>query len=70
MTYTTTQGDTWDGIAYKVYGKGAMMTTLMVANQALNDTVIFEAGVTLTIPEISSPEVSLTLPPWKRSDPP
>ena len=68
MTYTTNQGDTWDSIAYKQYGKGAMMTTLMIANQSLNDTVIFEAGVTLVIPEITETDISTTLPIWKRSD--
>jgi phage tail protein X len=70
VTYTTSQGDTWDSIAYKLYSKGAMMTILMIANQTLIDTVIFEAGVTITVPDISAAETSSTLPPWKRSDPP
>ena len=31
-TYTSIQGDTWDMIAYKVYGKESAMVQLMEAN--------------------------------------
>lgn len=68
--YTTSLGDMWDGVAYKVYG-GAfdrpelLMVRLLVANQAHRQTVIFPAGITLTIPDIPE-SVSTSLPPWLR----
>lgn len=65
MTYTTIQGDTWDGIAYKVYGKEAMLSQLIAANQQHADTVIFSAGIQLVVPA-ASVEASTSLPPWKR----
>ncbi|TEB13360.1 tail protein X [Pelotomaculum propionicicum] len=64
-TYTTIQGDTWDGIAYKTIGSEYYMTDLIEANPAHRETVIFSAGVVLTIPEITTPTTT-NLPPWKR----
>lgn len=64
-TYTTIMGDTWDGIAFKVYGQGARMTTLMIANQEHIETVIFSEGILLEVPEIKD-EANLSLPPWRR----
>ena len=64
-TYTTVSGDTWDTIAYKVWGNEMNMDSLIKANLEHKDTYIFSAGVTLTLPEISL-EVSESLPPWKQ----
>ena len=63
-TYTTTQGDMWDMIAYKMYGDEYKMHYLMDANQNYVDTVIFSAGIVLTVPELTSSETA-NLPPWK-----
>jgi len=67
--YTTMQGDTWDYIAYKVYGEqpGAelYMHTLLDANPAYLLYVVLPAGVVLNIPDIQV-ELPKTLPPWKR----
>lgn len=65
MTYTTIQGDTWDGIAYKVYEQADLMTLLMSANPDLTQTVVFSGNITLTIPDKPA-DASDTLPPWKR----
>lgn len=64
--YKTSQGDTWDSIAFKVYGDEHQMNTLIDANSAHRETVLFPAGVTLTIPDV---EVVATapLPPWRRA---
>lgn len=68
-SYTTQSGDMWDGIAHRVYGnrrRGEMLMHLLLeANPAYRKTVIFPAGVNLTIPEppVNVPE---SLPPWKR----
>ena len=64
-TYTTIQGDMWDMIAYKVYGKEAYIAKLLEANEELKDTAVFPAGVTITCPEPDA-ETSSILPPWRR----
>lgn len=66
-TYRTIQGDTWDGIAYKVAGTETFMTSLMQANPDHVETVIFSAGVVLSIPEITI-RTSDILPPWRRDE--
>ena len=63
--YITISGDTWDIVAYKVYGNEMYMDMLIKANIEHKDTYIFPAGVELTLPEIDL-EVSETLPPWKQ----
>ncbi|KUO72715.1 MAG: phage tail protein [Desulfosporosinus sp. BRH_c37] len=64
-TYTTEQGDMWDGISFKVYQSEYYMTDLIEANPQYRETVIFPANVVLVIPEVSPP-VPRNLPPWKR----
>lgn len=66
-TYTTILGDTWDSIAYKVYGNENYMDTLIRANLEHKDTYRFSAGVVLSLPEITL-EVSQSLPPWKQGE--
>jgi len=64
-TYTTVQGDTWDGIAFRLLGSEKFMPQLMRVNPSHISTVIFSAGVALQIP-IIAPAMSESLPPWKR----
>ncbi|MFM1655655.1 tail protein X [Brevibacillus sp. B_LB10_24] len=64
-TYITVQGDTWDGISFKLFGTDKHMPRLIVANPAYADTVIFSADVVLTIPTLSA-DTSSTLPPWRQ----
>ena len=40
-TYTSIQGDTWDMIAYKVYGKESAMVQMIEANNDLVHIAIF-----------------------------
>ncbi|MBQ2616704.1 MAG: tail protein X [Synergistaceae bacterium] len=64
--YRTVSGDTWDLIAYKVYpkhGRERLMSALIGANPQHINTVIFPAGITLSIPEPDIP-TPRTLPPW------
>lgn len=63
--YTTTQGDTWDAIAYKQLGSTDYTDQLVSANLEYAGTLLFPAGVTLRLPEISE-KTSGSLPPWKR----
>lgn len=64
-TYTTVQGDCWDGIAKRLYGTEAATNVLLEANQDYNDITVFSAGVVLTVPEYEAPRTNL-LPPWRR----
>lgn len=64
-SYRTIQGDTWDGIAYKLFGDETAMSALLSANTAHVETVVFGAGVVLAVPEINQKAAS-ELPPWKR----
>lgn len=63
--YKTIQGDTWDGIAIKVYGDERYINELLEANQEFNEIVIFPANIKLMLPEIETKAASI-LPPWKK----
>lgn len=65
-TYTTIQGDTWDGIAYKLYGNEKHMKELIEANWSRIDTLVFSAGVELDVPELPE-ESDEDLPIWRQS---
>lgn len=63
--YTTIAGDTWDIVSYKTLGSEMYKNAILEENIACRETVVFPAGVSLTIPDME-PEVSEDLPPWKR----
>lgn len=63
-TYTTTQGETWDEIAYKVYGSEKYVTILMENNHPFLDTLVFSAGTVLNIPDLPEYDDE-ELPPWR-----
>jgi len=65
MTYSTLQGDTWDGIAFKLYGAAELMPLLLNANPDHATTVIFSGGIALSVPDKPA-DTSGTLPPWRR----
>lgn len=67
--YTTSQGDTFDIIAKLQLGDEHYMSLLIEANYPYRDIVIFPAGITLNLPDISkTAKQSLpeNLPPWRR----
>ena len=64
-TYTSIQGDTWDMIAYKVYGRESAMAHLIEANDDNTHIAIFPSGVKLVCPPLA-PAASRILPPWRR----
>lgn len=66
-TYTTIQGDCWDGIAYKLYGSTSYVGYLMAANLPLLDTFVFEAGVVLQAPDLPQLPQTTKLPTWRRT---
>ena len=63
-TYTTVQGDTWDDIAYKVYGGEKHTTFLMANNYPYLDILVFSAGTVLNTPGLPENEEG-DLPPWR-----
>lgn len=66
-TYSTVQGDTWDLIAFDQYGHERYMKNLIEANYHLSDTLVFDSGVEVIIPDL--PERSDSdLPFWHNSD--
>lgn len=64
-TYTSIQGDTWDMIAYKVYGAESAMVQLIHENSDFADIAIFPSGAQITCPTIAL-EASHILPPWRK----
>ena len=65
-TYKTIQGDTFDGIAFKLWGDEKYMKDLIQANLDYADILIFSPNVELTIPEIE--EESDPLPFWREGE--
>lgn len=63
-TYTTKQGDTWDAIAYAQYGDTKYTGQLMAANFTHLDVCVFDAGVALSVPELTT-ETTDSLPLWR-----
>ena len=67
-TYTTVSGDEWDGICFKHYGENGemFMDRVMQANPSHINTVVFSAGVVLTMPVFDLKQSTDDLPPWMR----
>lgn len=65
-TYTTIQGDMWDGISYKVFGDVKYTDALMNANSKYRNVYVFSSGITLDIPDVETRVTGSNLPPWKR----
>lgn len=63
-TYKTIQGDTWDLIAYKLFGSEKYMKNLIEANWPLLDVLIFPSGIELTVPDHPE-EQDDDLPFWR-----
>jgi phage tail protein X len=63
-TYETKQGDTWDLMAYDLYGDEKYMRYLMEANLPLLDIMIFSSGVKILVPDLPE-ETDEDLPFWR-----
>lgn len=66
MTYTTVLGDTWDMIAFKIWGKEKYAKELVEVNLNYVEIVIFSSGVVLNVPNVTITTDNSSLPPWKR----
>lgn len=66
-TYETIQGDTWDSIAYKLFGDEKYMENLIVANWPLLDILVFSSGTIINVPDLPD-EIDSDLPFWRKED--
>lgn len=66
--YITVEGDTFDSIALLFYNDEKLASTIIQANPNYCGTLIFEAGVSLSIPEAATVAMPETLPPWRRGE--
>ena len=62
--YVTTQGDTWDAIAFKLLGDETLLDELVAANPEHVNVLIFPASVVLSVPDVTVPDKKMELPPW------
>lgn len=63
MLYTTVQGDMFDSLAYQLYKNEKFAPVIMRDNPTYADVVVFDAGIVLTIPPVSSTR-NLSAVPW------
>lgn len=67
-TYRTVQGDTWDMISLNQYGSELFTKDLVEANPTYRKTLVFGAGTTLVIPDVSAQQRQQSIaPPWRRN---
>lgn len=64
----TIEGDTFDSLALEFYNDEKLASAIIQANPDYCDTLIFSAGVELTIPEVIEVTMPETLPPWRRDE--
>ena len=68
MIIMTRSGETWDSIAYRIWGKGAdqaFMSDLIDANPQYVEVAVFPANIEITVPDVED-KAAVTLPPWRR----
>lgn len=66
-SYRTTQGETWDLIAYKLWGSEYLLPLLFEANPQCKDTLIFSGGIILNVPDVLLEDVT-ERPEWLGED--
>lgn len=65
--YVTVEGDTFDMLALIFYKQEKLASVIIQANPDYCDTLIFEAGITLVIPDVAEVTMPESLPPWRRN---
>ncbi len=65
-TYTAGAGDTWAGMAFKLWTEETLMHKLMAANPLYAGVVVFSGGEILRVPEIEPSDMKAALPPWRQ----
>ena len=63
--YRTFQNDAFDAVAFSLFGEEDLCSKIMAANPEMMDTLLFEAGEELNIPDlVVAPKKAANLPPW------
>ena len=65
-THITVSGDTFDALALEYYNNEKLASFIIRANPEHCSSIIFEAGISLVIPEVSTVIFPQSLPPWRR----
>ena len=64
--YVTTQSDTFDLIAYDLYGDEYRASDIVELNPEYSGTLVFPAGVELKVPVYNDPTEADHVAPWRR----
>ncbi len=64
--HITAEGDTFDLLALEYYDDEKQASAIMAANPEYYSTLVFEAGIALIIPPVTTLTMPETLPPWRR----
>lgn len=62
--YKTVQGDTWDNLAYDIYGSEKLMYLLIAANPRYANIIKFKSGIQLVIPQTPITKTNTMRAPW------
>lgn len=68
LKHITVEGASFDALALRYYGDEQLASKIIQANPDYCDTLIFEAGIALNIPDKSEVAPPETLPPWRRGE--
>ena len=69
IPYIVTEGERWDTIAEKAYGKASAYQGIIAANPNVPITTRLNGGIVLLIPILENNSIvtdAESLPPWKR----
>lgn len=66
--HITAEGESFDSLALTYYADEKLASKIIQANPDYCDTLIFEAGTELIIPDNSEVAPLETLPPWRRGE--
>lgn len=67
--YIVKEGERWDTVAYKAYGRASLFHAIVESNPAVPVTPRITGGTVLNIPLLSDNSVKTDkelLPPWKQ----
>ena len=63
--YITSEGETFDSIAYELYDNEFLASELIAFNPWYASTLIFHSGIILIVPVYNQTEIANDLPPWR-----
>jgi phage tail protein X len=68
ILHITSAGERWDLLAWRYYGDATLYSGIIMANPETPIEPVFEAGLEIVIPILTTPSGDTSLmPPWKRN---